>query len=52
MSTVSDILMVINRVRKILLAYDNGNLCANHFDDIHDLLLGYEEELLKKKVVG
>ena len=49
--TVEEVLGKVSDIDALIHTWRNGNLNADHFDDLVDLIIEYKEELLKKKVV-
>lgn len=49
--TVGNIMNEVERIHRIRDLITNGVLQDKHFEEINQLLMGYEVELLKKKVV-
>ena len=49
--TVHDIITKIRSIQRLIDTYDDGNLCADHFDELIELITEYREELYRKKVV-
>ena len=50
--TVADIVNKISRIDTLKKRYDNGNMKADDFEELVELILEYRSELLHKKVVG
>lgn len=50
--TVNDILIKVKRINTLEARYENGNMNANDFEELVELIQEYREELLHKKVVG
>lgn len=50
--TVNDILIKVKRINALEARYENGNMNANDFEELVELIQEYREELLHKKVVG
>lgn len=49
--TIRDVLDKIEAIELLENLHDNGQLNANHFDSLIDLIGDYKEELLNKKIV-
>lgn len=47
---VNDILVKLRQIDRLEKLYEVGNLKANDFDDLVELIREYREELLYKKV--
>ena len=48
---VADVLLEVEKIRKIRQLIVSGCLHDEHFREIEQLLMGYEVELLHKKIV-
>ena len=48
--TVRDIFDKIEQITRLEDIHDAGNLNANHFDELIELIGDYKDELLNKKV--
>ena len=49
--TVANIICTVERIHRIRDLITNGVLHDKHFEEINQLLMSYEAELMKKKVV-
>lgn len=49
--TVANIICTVERIHRIRDLITNGVLHDKHFEEINQLLMSYEAELVKKKVV-